>query len=214
MGPWRRASCFADDGGKAQVSVELPASHEQATSEGRFRHCHGPSPVRAVQRLSEVTKSSSVYDPCAAAEDVEGGQGRVGGPRSRRNQGASPFYSTAMRIELDMKVLPVHEHPRDKIEVPAILEPRQGFLPADAHQDSAEMGGQRVEKVAKLVETKTKMYSTMVDPAGEILSVLCPWTRMRRIPRRLRAGAENQGAEEERQDSCSETRAGIAGSQE
>ncbi|KAJ7618958.1 hypothetical protein DFH06DRAFT_1144556, partial [Mycena polygramma] len=153
--------------------------------------------------LRRALSTLSWTEPGAGGATFERGdqeQQRVRPVRSSGRRGGRSRKGWGTTQPKKVKVL-VHDHPRDKIEVRTILEPHQGFFPADAHQDSAEMGGQRVEQAAKLVETKTKMYSTMVDPAGEILSVLCPWTRMGRISRRRRAGAEKQGAEEERQDS-------------
>ncbi|KAJ7678262.1 ribosome biogenesis protein Nop53/GLTSCR2 [Mycena polygramma] len=110
--------------------------------------------------LSEAVKSSGAYDPWAAVEEVE-----------EIKDGLETVQPKKVKV-------PVHGHPRDKIEVPAILEPHQGTSynpPADAHQElilkAAEMEEKRVEKAAKLAETKTKIDSATVDPAGEILGV-------------------------------------------
>jgi nucleolar protein 53 len=66
--------------------------------------------------------------------------------------------------------VPVHSHPRDKIEVPAILEPHQGTSynpPAEAHQElllkAHELEEKRVEKAAKLAEVRDKFHRAKLD---------------------------------------------------
>jgi nucleolar protein 53 len=70
--------------------------------------------------------------------------------------------------------VPAHAHPRHKIEVPAILEPHQGTSynpPADAHQElllkAHGIEEKRIEKAAKLAETKEKIDQATVEAGDE-----------------------------------------------
>ncbi|KAJ6580989.1 P60-like protein [Mycena capillaripes] len=106
----------------------------------------------ATLELSEAVKNSGAYDPWAPAEEVE-----------EIKDGLETVQPKKIKV-------PVHGHPRDKIEVPAILEPHQGTSynpPADAHQElllkAHEMEEKRVEKAAKLAETKTKIEQAKGD---------------------------------------------------
>ncbi|KAF7345354.1 Ribosome biogenesis protein NOP53 [Mycena venus] len=99
----------------------------------------------ATLELSEAVKNSGAYDPWAPAEEVE-----------EIKDGLETVQPKKVKV-------PVHSHPRDKIEVPAILEPHQGTSynpPAVAHQElllkAHEIEEKRVEKAAKLAETKAK----------------------------------------------------------
>ncbi|KAJ7105118.1 ribosome biogenesis protein Nop53/GLTSCR2 [Mycena crocata] len=112
----------------------------------------------ATFELSEAVKSSGAYDPWAPAEEVE-----------EIKDGLETVQPKKIKV-------PVHGHPRDKIEVPAILEPHQGTSynpPADAHQEllikAGEIEGKRVEKAAKIAETKAKFQQAKLDVVEETL---------------------------------------------
>ncbi|KAJ7221896.1 ribosome biogenesis protein Nop53/GLTSCR2 [Mycena rebaudengoi] len=102
--------------------------------------------------LSEAVKSSGAYDPWAPVEEA-------------------PEVPDGMETVQPKKVkVPVHSHPRDKIEVPAILEPHQGTSynpPAEAHQElllkAHELEEKRVEKAAKLAEVRDKFHRAKLD---------------------------------------------------
>ncbi|KAJ7230687.1 ribosome biogenesis protein Nop53/GLTSCR2 [Mycena pura] len=85
--------------------------------------------------LSEAVKQSGGYDPWAAQDAENGVQPKA----------------------------PRHRHPRDGIEVPAILEPHQGTAynpPADAHQalllKAYAVEEKRAEEAARLAEEKAR----------------------------------------------------------
>ncbi|KAJ7669742.1 ribosome biogenesis protein Nop53/GLTSCR2 [Mycena olivaceomarginata] len=100
----------------------------------------------AAFELTEAVKSSGAYDPWAPA-----------GPVEEIKDGLETVQPKKVKV-------PAHAHPRHKIEVPAILEPHQGTSynpPADAHQElllkAHGIEEKRVEKAAKLAETKEKI---------------------------------------------------------
>ncbi|KAJ6590420.1 ribosome biogenesis protein Nop53/GLTSCR2 [Mycena vulgaris] len=102
--------------------------------------------------LSEAVKSSGAYDPWAPAEEAE-----------EIKDGMETVQPKKVKV-------PIHGHPRDKIEVPAILEPHQGTSynpPADAHEElllkAYGIEEKRVEKAAKLAETKAKFEAAKLD---------------------------------------------------
>ncbi|KAJ7132336.1 P60-like protein [Mycena epipterygia] len=108
--------------------------------------------------LSEAVKQSGAYDPWAPAEEV-----------AEIKDGMETVQPKKVKV-------PVHGHPRDKIEVPAILEPHQGTSynpPADAHQEllikAAEIEEKRVEKAAKIAETKAKFQLAKLDVEEDTL---------------------------------------------
>ncbi|KAF7371023.1 Ribosome biogenesis protein NOP53 [Mycena sanguinolenta] len=110
--------------------------------------------------LSEAVKSSGAYDPWAPAEEME------------------EIKDGLETVQPKKVKLPVHGHPRHTIEVPAILEPHQGTSynpPADAHQElllkASEIEGKRVEKAAKLAETKAKIDQATVEATEETSGV-------------------------------------------
>ncbi|KAJ7497968.1 ribosome biogenesis protein Nop53/GLTSCR2 [Mycena galericulata] len=110
--------------------------------------------------LSEAVKSSGAYDPWAPVEEPE-----------EIKDGLETVQPKKIKV-------PVHGHPRDKIEVPAILEPHQGTSynpPADAHQEllvkAHEIEEKRVEKAAKLAETKARIEQAKVDAEEVTLGV-------------------------------------------
>ncbi|KAJ7272728.1 P60-like protein [Mycena haematopus] len=114
----------------------------------------------ATLELSEAVKSSGAYDPWAPAEEME-----------EIKDGLETVQPKKVKV-------PVHSHPRHKIEVPAILEPHQGTSynpPADAHQElllkASEIEGKRVEQAAKLAETKAKIDQATVEAGDETLGV-------------------------------------------
>ncbi|KAJ7777431.1 ribosome biogenesis protein Nop53/GLTSCR2 [Mycena metata] len=110
--------------------------------------------------LSEAVKNSGSYDPWAPAEEVV-----------EIKDGLETVQPKKVKV-------PVHSHPRDKIEVPAILEPHQGTSynpPADSHQElllkAHEIEQKRVEKAAKLAEMKEKFDKAKLDAPEEVLGV-------------------------------------------
>ncbi|KAJ6485690.1 ribosome biogenesis protein Nop53/GLTSCR2 [Mycena sanguinolenta] len=114
----------------------------------------------ATLELSEAVKSSGAYDPWAPAEEME-----------EIEDGLETVQPKKVKV-------PVHAHPRHTIEVPAILEPHQGTSynpPADAHQElllkASEIEGKRVEKAAKLAETKAKIDQATVEAGDETSGV-------------------------------------------
>ncbi|KAF8212516.1 ribosome biogenesis protein Nop53/GLTSCR2 [Mycena galopus ATCC 62051] len=114
----------------------------------------------ATFELSEAVKNSGAYDPWAPAEEMED-----------IKDGLETVQPKKIKV-------PVHSHPRHKIEVPAILEPHQGTSynpPADAHHEllikASEIEGKRVEKAAKLAETKAKIDQATVEAGDETVGV-------------------------------------------
>ncbi|KAJ7881152.1 ribosome biogenesis protein Nop53/GLTSCR2 [Mycena leptocephala] len=114
----------------------------------------------ATFELSEAVKNSGAYDAWAPPEEVQ-----------EIPDGLETVQPKKVKV-------PVHGHPRDKIEVPAILEPHQGTSynpPADAHQElllkAYDIEEKRVEKAAKLAETKTKIEKATVDATDGTLGV-------------------------------------------
>ncbi|KAJ7089368.1 ribosome biogenesis protein Nop53/GLTSCR2 [Mycena belliarum] len=110
--------------------------------------------------LSEAVKSSGAYDPWAPAPETE-----------EVKDGLETVQPKSVKV-------PVHGHPRDKIEVPAILEPHQGTSynpPADAHEEllrkAYELEEKRVEKASKLAQTKAKIDAAKVDVEDAPLGV-------------------------------------------
>ncbi|KAJ7319259.1 ribosome biogenesis protein Nop53/GLTSCR2 [Mycena albidolilacea] len=110
----------------------------------------------AAFELTEAVKSSGAYDPWAPA-----------GPVEEIKDGLETVQPKKVKI-------PAHAHPRHKIEVPAILEPHQGTSynpPADAHQElllkAHGIEEKRVEKAAKLAETKEKIDQATVEAGDE-----------------------------------------------
>ncbi|KAJ7623618.1 ribosome biogenesis protein Nop53/GLTSCR2 [Roridomyces roridus] len=110
----------------------------------------------ATLELSEAVKASGTYDAWAPEEEVE--------------------IKDGLEIVQAKKIKPpVHSNPRDKIEVPAILEPHQGTSynpPADAHNEllikAADIEEKRVAKEAKLAETKIKIDQAKQSGNGEV----------------------------------------------
>ncbi|KAF7357047.1 Ribosome biogenesis protein NOP53 [Mycena venus] len=100
----------------------------------------------ATLELSEAVKNSGAYDPWAPAEETE-----------EIKDGLETVQPKKVKTQV-----PVHSHPRDKIEVPAILEPHQGT----SYNPPA-----RVEKAAKLAETKAKIDQATVEAGDEVLGV-------------------------------------------
>ncbi|KAJ7173719.1 ribosome biogenesis protein Nop53/GLTSCR2 [Mycena filopes] len=110
--------------------------------------------------LSEAVKNSGSYDAWAPEEEV-----------AEIKDGMETVQPKKVKV-------PVHSHPRDKIEVPAILEPHQGTSynpPALAHQElllkAHEIEEKRVEKAAKLAETKEKFDKAKLDAPEEVLGI-------------------------------------------
>ncbi|KAK7031589.1 ribosome biogenesis protein NOP53 [Favolaschia claudopus] len=110
----------------------------------------------ATMELSEAVKQSGGYDAWAPAEEVE-----------EIKDGLETVQPKKIKA-------PVHSHPRDQIQVPAILEPHQGTSynpPAEAHQEllfkAHQQEEKRVEKAAKLAETKAKMEQATVYAEDE-----------------------------------------------
>ncbi|KAJ6607012.1 ribosome biogenesis protein Nop53/GLTSCR2 [Mycena sp. CBHHK59/15] len=110
--------------------------------------------------LSEAVKASGAYDPWAPVEEV-------------------PEIKDGLETVQPKKVkVPVHSHPRDKIEVPAILEPHQGTSynpPAEAHHElllkAHEAEAKRAEKAAKLAEAKAKFHQAKLDVEEVVVGV-------------------------------------------
>ncbi|KAJ7319264.1 ribosome biogenesis protein Nop53/GLTSCR2 [Mycena albidolilacea] len=110
----------------------------------------------AAFELTEAVKSSGAYDPWAPT-----------GPVEEIKDGLETVQPKKVKV-------PAHAHPRHKIEVPAILEPHQGTSynpPADAHQElllkAHGIEEKRVEKAAKLAETKEKIDQATVEAGDE-----------------------------------------------